>query len=150
MVVAGHRHQRVIIYPVGNCPDGRVAINWLAYTRIPPGAPPIEAWDTAADQQACIDQFANWTYPWLDVRGLFSATPASRVLQLPNMDRNPIPRWSFGRVTLIGDAAHPMQPVGAQAGSQAIVDARVLAAALVTANEVGGHCSNMRTNVSQQ
>jgi 2-polyprenyl-6-methoxyphenol hydroxylase-like FAD-dependent oxidoreductase len=52
------------------------------------------------------------------------------VLQLPNVDRDPIPRWSFGRVTLIGDAAHPMQPVGAQAGSQAVVDARVLAASL--------------------
>ena len=54
-----------------------------------------------------------------------------RVLQLPNVDRDPIPRWSFGRVTLIGDAAHPMQPVGAQAGSQAVVDGRVLAASLL-------------------
>jgi 2-polyprenyl-6-methoxyphenol hydroxylase-like FAD-dependent oxidoreductase len=53
------------------------------------------------------------------------------VLQLPNVDRDPIPRWSFGRVTLIGDAAHPMQPVGAQAGSQAVVDARVLAASIL-------------------
>ena len=50
------------------------------------------------------------------------------MLQLPNVDRDPIPRWSFGRVTLVGDAAHPMQPIGAQAGSQAVVDARVLAA----------------------
>ena len=53
------------------------------------------------------------------------------MLQLPNVDRDPIPRWSFGRVTLIGDAAHPMQPVGAQAGSQAVVDGRVLAASLL-------------------
>jgi hypothetical protein len=66
---------------------------------------------------------------WLDIRGLFART--ERVLQLPNVDRDPIPRWSFGRVTLIGDAAHPMQPVGAQAGSQAVVDARVLAASLL-------------------
>ena len=66
------------------------------------------------------------------MRGLFAATPAQHVLQLPNVDRDPIPRnWSFGRVTLIGDAAHPMQPVGAQAGSQAVVDGRVLAAALM-------------------
>ena len=62
-----------------------------------------------------------------------------RVLQLPNVDRDPIPRWSFCRVTLIGDAAHPMQPVGAQAGSQAIVDGRVLAASLLAnADPVAG------------
>lgn len=132
MAVVGHRHHRAILYPIQRRPDGKVMINWLAYTKIPPGAPPLEAWDTAADKRACVAQYEGWTYPWLDVRGLFAATPPERVLQLPNVDRDPIPRWSFGRVTLIGDAAHPMQPVGAQAGSQAIVDGRVLAAALAT------------------
>jgi 2-polyprenyl-6-methoxyphenol hydroxylase-like FAD-dependent oxidoreductase len=131
MVVVGHRHHRAILYPIARRPDGKVTLNWLAYTRIPPGSPPLEAWDTAADKQACVDQYRGWTYPWLDVHGLFAATPAARVLQLPNVDRDPIPRWSFSRVTLIADAAHPMQPVGAQAGSQAVVDGRVLAAALV-------------------
>ncbi len=116
-------------------PGGKVMINWLAYTKIPPGSPPLEAWDTAADKQACVDQYQGWTYPWLDVHGLFAATPAEHVLQLPNVDRDPIPRWSFGRVTLIGDAAHPMQPVGAQAGSQAMVDGRVLAASLMAARD---------------
>ena len=114
---------------------GKVMINWLAYTKIPPGAPPLEAWDTVADKQACVDQYRGWTYPWLDVHGLFAATPDADVLQLPNVDRDPIPRWSFGRVTLIGDAAHPMQPVGAQAGSQAVVDGRVLAAALMASRD---------------
>jgi 2-polyprenyl-6-methoxyphenol hydroxylase-like FAD-dependent oxidoreductase len=131
MVVVGHRHHRAIIYPVMKRPGGKVLINWLAYTRIPPGSPPLEAWDTAADKRACTDQFVGWSYPWIDIHGLFSATEP--VLQLPNVDRDPIPRWSFGRVTLIGDAAHPMQPVGAQAGSQAIVDGRVLAASLLEA-----------------
>ena len=60
--------------------------------------------------------------------------PPSDVLQLPNVDRDPIPRWSFGRVTLVGDAAHPMQPVGAQAGSQAVVDGRALAASLIASD----------------
>jgi 2-polyprenyl-6-methoxyphenol hydroxylase-like FAD-dependent oxidoreductase len=117
------------MYPIAPRPSGKVMINWLAYTQIPPGSPPLEAWDTLADKDACVARFAGWTYPWLDVQGLFAAT--ERVLQLPNVDRDPIPRWSFGRVTLIGDAAHPMQPVGAQAGSQAVVDGRVLAAALL-------------------
>ncbi len=131
MAVVGHRHHRAILYPVMRQPGGKATINWLAYTKIPPGSPPLEAWDTAADKQACVDQYKGWTYPWLDVHGLFAATPDARVLQLPNVDRDPIPRWSFGRVTLIGDAAHPMQPVGAQAGSQAVVDGRVLAASLM-------------------
>ena len=131
MAVVGHRTHRAILYPIGKRPGGKVTINWLAYTKIPPGSPPLEAWDTAADKQACVDRFKGWSYPWLDVHGLFAATPPATVLQLPNVDRDPIPRWSFGRVTLIGDAAHPMQPVGAQAGSQAVVDGRVLAASLM-------------------
>jgi 5-methylphenazine-1-carboxylate 1-monooxygenase len=135
MAVVGHRYHRAILYPVMRRPGGKVMINWLAYTKIPPGAPPLEAWDTVADKQACVDQYKGWTYPWLDVQGLFAATPAEHVLQLPNVDRDPIPRWSFGRVTLIGDAAHPMQPVGAQAGSQAIVDGRVLAASLLAVRD---------------
>ncbi len=135
MAVVGHRHHRAILYPIAKRPDGTVTINWLAYTKIPPGSPPPEAWDTAADQRACVDQYQGWTYPWLDVHGLFAATEPARVLQLPNVDRDPIPRWSFGRVTLIGDAAHPMQPVGAQAGSQAVVDGRVLAASLMAVRD---------------
>jgi 2-polyprenyl-6-methoxyphenol hydroxylase-like FAD-dependent oxidoreductase len=131
MVVAGTRHQRSITYPIAKQPGGKVTINWLAYTKIPPGAPPLESWDTAADKQVCVERYQGWTFPWLDVHGLFAATDPARVLQLPNMDRDPIPRWSFGRVTLIGDAAHPMHPVGAQAGSQAVVDGRVLAACLL-------------------
>ncbi len=131
MVVIGTRHQRAILYPIAPQGGGKVTINWLAYTKIPPGAPPLETWHTAADKQACVDQYRGWTFPWLDVHGLFAASEPARVLQLPNMDRDPIPRWSFDRVTLIGDAAHPMHPVGAQAGSQAVVDSRVLTAALI-------------------
>ena len=129
MAVVGHRTQRAIVYPIATLPGGKVRINWLAYTEIPRGSPPLEAWDTIADGALAVARFAGWRFPWLDLPGLFAAT--QRVLQLPNVDRDPIPRWSFGRVTLIGDAAHPMQPVGAQAGSQAVVDGRVLAAALL-------------------
>jgi 2-polyprenyl-6-methoxyphenol hydroxylase-like FAD-dependent oxidoreductase len=129
VVVIGHRGQRAIVYPIAALPDGRQLINWLGYTKIPDGAPPLEAWDTLADADAAAAAFRGWSFPWLDVHGLMAAT--ERVLQLPNVDRDPIPRWSFGRVTLIGDAAHPMHPVGAQAGSQAVIDARVLTAALI-------------------
>ena len=85
-------------------------INWLAYTKNSRAAPPpLEAWDTVADKALAVERFEGWTYPWLDVRGLIART--ERVLQLPNVDRDPISRWSLGRVTLIGDAAHPMLPV---------------------------------------
>ncbi len=133
MAVVGHRTHRAIMYPIAARPGGKVMVNWLAYTQIPEGSPPLEAWDTVADNSACVARFEGWTYPWLDVHGLFART--ERVLQLPNVDRDPIPRWSFGRVTLIGDAAHPMQPVGAQAGSQAVVDGRVLAACLLASRD---------------
>ena len=134
MVVIGHRFHRAILYPIAaQAGGGQASINWLAYTKIPAGAPPIEAWDTLAEQPAAARAFEGWTYPWLDVHGLFAQT--TRVMQLPNVDRNPIPRWSFGRVTLIGDAAHPMQPIGAQAGSQAVVDGRVLAASLLATKD---------------
>jgi 2-polyprenyl-6-methoxyphenol hydroxylase-like FAD-dependent oxidoreductase len=129
MTVVGHRFHRTILYPIAARPGGKVLINWLAYAKIPHGSPPIEAWDTLAEQPAAAQAFAGWTFPWLDVHALLAQT--ERVMQLPNVDRDPIPRWSFGRVTLIGDAAHPMQPIGAQAGSQAVVDGRVLTAALL-------------------
>ena len=72
-------------------------------------------------------------FPWLDVPALIEQT--SDIYEFPLMDRDPIGSWTFDRVSLIGDAAHPMQPIGAQAGSQAILDGRVLTAALLSASD---------------
>ena len=129
MAIVGHRKLRVVLYPIARFPDGRVTINWLAYAPIPPGSPPLEAWDVAADASLAAAPYQGWTFPWVDVHGLLARTET--VMQLPNVDRDPVPRWRFGRVSLIGDAAHPMQPIGAQAGSQAVVDGRVLGASLL-------------------
>src|SRR5437773_6872726 len=68
---------------------------------------------------------ARFLMPYVDVPNLISATP--EFYEYPTCDRDPLPYWSSGRVTLLGDAAHPMYPVGANGGSQAVVDARVLA-----------------------
>ena len=133
MVVVGNRQQRAIVYPITSLPDGKVMINWLAYAKAAGGAPPLEFWETAADKCTFIDLFRGWTYQRFDVHDMIART--ARVFQFPNIDRDPIPRWSFGRVTLVGDAAHPMQPIGAQAGSQAVVDARVLAASLLATSD---------------
>ena len=66
----------------------------------------------------------GWKFDWLDVPGLIRNCP--HAYEYPLVDRDPIPRWTFGRVTLMGDAAHPMYPIGSNGASQAILDARVL------------------------
>src|SRR5690606_22380753 len=76
------------------------------------------------------DAFSSWRFPWLDIPAVMQATET--VLEFPKVDRDPVPRWTFDRVTLLGDAAHPMLPTGSQAGSQAIVDARYVVRALLT------------------
>jgi 5-methylphenazine-1-carboxylate 1-monooxygenase len=51
------------------------------------------------------------------------------------VDQDPLPRWSFGRVTLLGDAAHPMVPRGSNGAGQAILDTRVLTSALLESGD---------------
>ncbi len=71
---------------------------------------------------------ADWHFDWLDVPDFIRA--ADQILEYPMVDQDPLPRWSFGRLTLLGDAAHPMYPRGANGGAQAILDARALSDAL--------------------
>jgi len=131
MAIAGHFHQRVVIYPIGpaaNAP-GMLLTNWIAQMTVADDAPPPrEDWNRKVAKERFFDSFRAWKFPWLDMPALIAATP--EIFEFPLVDRDPVPRWSFGRVTLIGDAAHPMQPTGSQAGSQAIVDARLLTAQL--------------------
>jgi len=94
-----------------------------------PAAPPREDWNRKVDPDCFLDAFRDWRFDWLDFPRLVEST--DEIFEFPLVDRHPVERWSFGRVTLIGDAAHPMQPTGSQAGSQAIVDARILTAALL-------------------
>jgi 2-polyprenyl-6-methoxyphenol hydroxylase-like FAD-dependent oxidoreductase len=128
MVVVGHRDQKLVAYPMARRPGGRVLTNWLTELTVPGDTPPVADWNRRVDRDVFAARFADWTFPWLDVPALIAATP--EVFEFPKVDRDPIPRWTFGRVTLLGDAAHPMHPSGSQAGSQAIVDAAVLARAL--------------------
>jgi len=129
MVIAGHRDQRFVAYPIGRLPDGRCLINWICVVRTSDPMMPLEEWGVRADKAPILTRYADWRFDWLDIPKLVEAT--EDVFVFPDVDRDPLPQWSFGRVTMVGDAAHPMLPVGAQAGSQAIVDGRVLAAALM-------------------
>ncbi|MCJ0766141.1 flavin-dependent oxidoreductase [Variovorax terrae] len=130
MIIAGHRNQKLVCYPMLALPDGRMMMNWITELGESGNGPPREEWNQKVDKARFADAFESWRFDWLDVPALIAA--GAEVFEFPKVDRDPVPRWTFGRVTLVGDAAHPMHPVGSQAGSQAVVDARVLAWHLAT------------------
>ena len=130
MIIAGHLHQRIIVYPIGSTNDaGRRLTNWICQITVPEKTSSLENWNQQIAKDKILREFGNWQFPWLDMRAFIEQTP--EVYEFPLVDREPLPAWSFGRVTLVGDAAHAMHPTGSQAGSQAIIDARVLTSAIV-------------------
>lgn len=131
MAIAGHFHQRVIAYPIAPAAanSDKLLTNWIAQMTVSTSAPPREDWNRKVAADRFIDSFRDWRFDWLDFPRLVAET--EDIFEFPLVDRHPVGQWSFGRVTLVGDAAHPMQPTGSQAGSQAIVDARLLTAELM-------------------
>ncbi|WP_424812137.1 flavin-dependent oxidoreductase [Roseococcus sp. YIM B11640] len=126
MVQAGHHNQKFVCYPIAHLPDGRVLTNWIAEMKVDPAQGfDREDWNREADRNRFLPHYESWNWGWLDVPGLIRA--AERVLEYPMVDRDPLERWTDGRVTLLGDAAHPMYPIGSNGASQAILDARQLA-----------------------
>jgi 2-polyprenyl-6-methoxyphenol hydroxylase-like FAD-dependent oxidoreductase len=130
MVVVGHFGKRVVAYPISEpSEDGLVLTNVVFEAQTAPGRPmPRQDWDHTADPEDARTRFETFRFDWLDLAALIDAAPVW--WQYPMADRDPLPRWSFGRVTLMGDAAHPMYPVGSNGASQAIIDARTLARSL--------------------
>jgi 2-polyprenyl-6-methoxyphenol hydroxylase-like FAD-dependent oxidoreductase len=128
IVIAGHFHQRIIVYPIGRRRNGKTLINWICQKAVPNRAPPREDWNRRVAKEEVLAAFGGWKFPWLDLPALIEQS--IEIYEFPLVDRDLVEAWSFGRVTLLGDAAHPMQPIGGQAGSQAILDARALTRAL--------------------
>ena len=130
-VIIGHRDQRFLAYPMSReaAGRGRSLINWIAELRMPENPAPAD-WDRRVARESFWQPFLGWRFAWLDIPALIAATEP--IFEFPKCDRDPVPRWSFGRATLLGDAAHPMLPTGSQAGSQAVIDARVLTRALIS------------------
>ncbi|HUF97946.1 MAG TPA: flavin-dependent oxidoreductase [Ilumatobacter sp.] len=129
MVWAGHPGQKFVGYPVANLVGGLQLFNFIAELRT--GETTLAAredWNRAGDLADFLPQFESWTFDWLDVPALIRSAAGTFVF--PMVDRDPIDRWSHGRITLLGDAAHPMYPIGSNGASQAILDARVLAGCL--------------------
>jgi len=130
MVMAGDAEQKFVAYPLARTVDGRARVNFIAERRAPEGVEASADWNRPVDPRPIIDLFRDWRFDWLDVPGLLGA--AEQLLEYPMVDRDPLPRWTFGRTTLLGDAAHAMYPNGSNGASQAILDARALAFELAT------------------
>ena len=130
MVWAGHPRQKFVLYPVFDLPEGRQQLNFIAELRTDSTELlEREDWNRPGDLADFLPQFEAWIFPWLDVPALIASTPGTFLF--PMVDRDPVERWSFGRTTLLGDAAHPMFPIGSNGASQAILDARTLTGCLL-------------------
>ncbi|GLF92994.1 FAD-dependent monooxygenase [Streptomyces yaizuensis] len=127
VVAGGTPGAKFVAYPIGDpaAEGGDALMNWVLEVRHGPSVPPgagLGRRITTAEARAGL---ASWNLPWIDLAAL--AERSSVILEYPMADRDPLPRWSFGRVTLLGDAAHPMFPMGMNGGSQSVVDTRALA-----------------------
>ena len=129
MVVAGGLTAKLVIYPIaeGSRPDRRLT-NWAVVGRVGGGSaqlPQKQDWSRPGRFEDLMPHLQRFRIPYVDARAMIEAT--NEFWEYPMCDRDPLPRWSHGRVTLLGDAAHPMYPVGSNGASQAILDARCLA-----------------------
>ena len=128
----GTHRQRVVFYPISR-PDpasGLADINWIAEITVDnAGGWQNGDWNKKVGHEAFIRHFERWTHDWIDIPAMLRG--AVDVWEYPMIDRDPVPTWVDGHVALLGDAAHVMYPTGSNGGSQAIVDARVLGAALL-------------------
>ena len=129
MVWAGHPDQKFVAYPILDLPSGRQLVNFIAEFRTADRELlEREDWNRPGVLEDFAPRFADWQFDWLDIPALLHAAPGTFLF--PMVDRDPIERWTRGLVTLLGDAAHPMYPIGSNGASQAILDARVLAGCL--------------------
>jgi 2-polyprenyl-6-methoxyphenol hydroxylase-like FAD-dependent oxidoreductase len=133
MVMIGNSKMKAVVYPISQeaAAQGRSLINLIAELPVPMQLPPKkEDWNRVGRVADFLEPFAGWRFPWLDLPALFQQAEA--IYEFPMIDRTPVARWSFGRVTLLGDAAHAMRPNGSNGASQGIWDAEAVTKALCT------------------
>ncbi len=137
VIMAGSNDLKAVIYPISDEARrrGKSLHNWVA-ERMIGGSLPLNAadWNRPGNTDDFVPYFSDWQFDWLDVPALFAAADA--VYEFPMVDRDPLPKWTFGRVTLLGDAAHPMRPNGSNGASQAMLDAEAIAQCLRDDSEV--------------
>lgn len=127
MFMAGHQDQKFVCYPISEPlrRQGRSRINWIAELRIPDPELPATDWNRIVDASVFAKSFESWRWDWIDIPAIIQGAQA--IYEFPLVDKDPLPRWTQDRVTLLGDAAHPMYPIGSNGSAQAILDARCLA-----------------------
>jgi 2-polyprenyl-6-methoxyphenol hydroxylase-like FAD-dependent oxidoreductase len=121
---------KMVVYPIVDDVDGtgRQLVNWLC--EIQQDVAQMNDWNKPGRLGDFYPRYAGWTFDWLDAAAMIRN--ADQVLEYPMVDKDPLPRWTFGRITLAGDAAHPMYPRGSNGSAQAAIDARTLADLLAT------------------
>jgi len=124
MFMAGHQDCKFVAYPIASQPDGKSLINWIAELSVPDYQQNIQDWSKEVSIDVFKDSFNDWRFSWLDIPTLIQS--AEHVYEFPLSDREPLPQWTHGNMTLIGDAAHPMYPIGSNGASQGILDAEKL------------------------
>lgn len=129
------RTGKMVIYPIADDVDGSgyQLINWVAEIETPTAA--ANDWNRTTSASSVPEVFDDWIFPWLDVPAM--VRQADVIFEYPMVDKDPVDRWTFGRVTLAGDAAHPMYPRGSNGSAQALIDVRVLADSLAGAADAG-------------
>ncbi|MBK6583863.1 MAG: flavin-dependent oxidoreductase [Pseudomonadales bacterium] len=133
MFMAGHQDQKFVCYPISaeHLRAGRSFSNWIAELRYEPRELiSREDWNRPGVLADFLPRFESWTFDWLDIPRLIR--DASSIYEFPMVDRDPVANWAFGNVVLLGDAAHPMYPIGSNGASQAILDAACIANMLGT------------------
>jgi 5-methylphenazine-1-carboxylate 1-monooxygenase len=131
LVWAGHARQKFVFYPISKVLNNRQQLNFIAELVYDDRVlAEREDWNKAGNLADFLPDFETWNFDWLDVPSLIRSAPGT--FQFPMVDRDPLPRWTHGRVTLLGDAAHPMYPVGSNGASQCILDALALTGCLLS------------------
>ncbi|QCO54378.1 flavin-dependent oxidoreductase [Pseudorhodobacter turbinis] len=134
MAIAGGLAGKLVLYPIAPAKDGKQLMNWVVNVRVADpsvSTPPPESWSKMAQLSRVLPYAKRFHIPGIDLEDLVRSSGA--IFEYPMADRDPLPRWTHGRVTLLGDAAHPMYPVGSNGSAQAILDARCLADLLARA-----------------
>jgi hypothetical protein len=130
MFMAGHLPHKFVAYPLSEVgEDGLCTVNWIAeLDRRAFGMTSREDWNRRGNFDDFMPHFEDWVFDWLDIPAMCRQTDTA--FEFPMIDRDPLDQWTFGHVTLLGDAAHPMYPIGSNGASQAIIDGLVLADSL--------------------